>query len=159
VSGLVVLRGPLARARLRPPRHQAEHSAPHGGRRAAPVRLRTAREPEPSEQSLRRTGTSRRGPAGTWHYMPPEQQRGEAVGKAADVYSLGIVLAELTTGNCPEPKALAGPSTLEDCAALGDLPNGLRQLIRRCTPVDPGRRPADAGVLREEFEKAIASLA
>jgi serine/threonine protein kinase len=113
----------------------------------------------PSEQSLKRTGTSRRGPTGTWYYMPPEQQRGEEVGKTADVYALGMVLAELATGVCPEPKAdPAGQSTLQDCTALDDLPDGLCRLIRRCTATVPEHRPADAGVLRQEFEKVIAGL-
>src|SRR5438309_11810884 len=35
-------------------------------------------------------------PAGTLRYMSPEQSRGEAPSAASDVFSLGIVLFELT---------------------------------------------------------------
>jgi serine/threonine protein kinase len=40
-------------------------------------------------------------PAGTLRYMSPEQVRGESVSAATDVFSLGIVVYELATGEHP----------------------------------------------------------
>ncbi len=47
--------------------------------------------------SLTRTGTA----LGTAAYMAPEQVRGDGVGPAADVYSLGALLYELVSGATP----------------------------------------------------------
>ncbi len=38
---------------------------------------------------------------GSVHYFPPEQARGNAVGEQSDLYSLGIVLYEMVTGQVP----------------------------------------------------------
>src|SRR5262249_31154919 len=43
------------------------------------------------------------GPCGTRRYRAPEQERGDEVGAASDLWSLGIVLAEMVTGQPPRP--------------------------------------------------------
>jgi serine/threonine protein kinase len=93
---------------------------------------------------------------GTRHYMAPEQERGQAVEKPADVYSLGILLAELTLGERPvaDTSVRAG-STLRRCPMLDLLPEPLRELIRQCTEVEPDARPADAAALLEGFKRLV----
>ncbi len=60
--------------------------------------------------------------AGTLPYMPPELLRGEPTDTRADIYALGVVLYEMTTGQRPFREQLA--SRLTD-AILHQLPIAL----------------------------------
>jgi serine/threonine protein kinase len=104
----------------------------------------------------RGVSSSRGAIVGTREYMAPEQERGEAVTKAADVYSLGVVLAELLTGRRPEPESkVAAGSLLEKDPYLDRLPEPLRRLILRCSDLDPEVRPRDAHDLLHRFDLAV----
>lgn len=78
---------------------------------------------------------------GTAEYMSPEQWRGEHVGSAADVYSLGCVLYESLTGVVPYARKA------DD--AEPELPQGLDAVIERAVAKDPAERYATAGELIE----------
>jgi streptogramin lyase len=78
---------------------------------------------------------------GTAEYMSPEQWRGEKVGPAADVYSLGCVLYESLTGVVPYARR-AGDAEPE-------MPQGLDAVIERAVAPDPSERYATAGELIE----------
>lgn len=50
-----------------------------------------------------KTDTHTSSVVGTPMYMSPEHARGERVSSASDMYSLGLLLQELFTGECPQP--------------------------------------------------------
>jgi serine/threonine-protein kinase len=96
---------------------------------------------------------------GTRRYMSPEQEQGQLVGKATDVYSLGIVLAELVLGQWPEPDtSVQNGSTLQKCSELNRLPRPLRKFLARCTDKAPDARPADAQMLQQQFSDLLRQL-
>jgi len=101
---------------------------------------------------------------GTPAYMSPEQVRGTEVGKQTDLWSLGVLLYEMLTGQTPFAGDTAADTVgrvLErepDYAQLpSQVPLRVRQLIRRCLEKDRKRRFHDAGDVRIEIEDALAS--
>lgn len=87
---------------------------------------------------------------GTPDYMAPEALQGGGATPASDVFSFGLVLYQLLTGNHPCPN----PGTRAVRSALGELkvpppsqlrpavPQGLETLVLRCLSNEPAQRPA-----------------
>ena len=99
---------------------------------------------------------------GTAAYMSPEQARGNAVDKRADIWSFGVVLFEMLTGKQP----FAGATVSDTLAAvlktepnLAQAPVQARKLLRRCLDKDPKRRLRDIGDVWELLEQLPAASA
>ncbi|WP_300006974.1 serine/threonine-protein kinase [Pseudonocardia sp.] len=95
--------------------------------------------------SLTRSGAV----VGTVGYLAPEQVRGRAVGVAADVYALGLVLLEAVTGRREYPGTAveSAAARLHRAPAIPrHLPAPLARAIRAMTASDPSRRPRAAAV-------------
>jgi Tol biopolymer transport system component/predicted Ser/Thr protein kinase len=95
---------------------------------------------------------------GTAAYMAPEQARGKAVDKRADIWAFGIVLYEMLTGR----RAFTGEEISDVLAAVlrqdidwtvlpADTPARLRRLLERCLDRDPRQRLRDIGEARVEL--------
>ncbi|MFQ5697804.1 MAG: protein kinase [Myxococcota bacterium] len=102
--------------------------------------------------------------SGTPFYMSPEQTLGRNVDHRTDLYSLGVTLFELATGELPFRKGNVpyhhvhtrppDPRTLRK-----DLPEPLAALIFRCLEKDPAARFSTAGELRlaaEEIRRGLS---
>jgi Tol biopolymer transport system component len=94
--------------------------------------------------------------AGTPRYMSPEQARGESISPASDIFSFGLVLYELATGQHAFPsdspfEALRAILTTEPSAASSinpSVPLRLDLLIRAMLAKDPTARPSVDNVKR-----------
>jgi serine/threonine protein kinase len=85
-------------------------------------------------------------------FMSPEQAEGREVGPAADIFSLGSVLAFAASGRPPFGSGSASTllhRVVYGSAALGHVPAGLRPMIERCLLKDPAARPSTEQLLAE----------
>jgi serine/threonine protein kinase/tetratricopeptide (TPR) repeat protein len=69
-----------------------------------------APSPSPWPDALTATGVV----LGTPYYMSPEQARGECVGPASDVFSLGLILYAILTGKSPYAEAVLQEGRLQE---------------------------------------------
>jgi tRNA A-37 threonylcarbamoyl transferase component Bud32 len=87
---------------------------------------------------------------GTPHYMAPEMLKNRA-DQRADLYSLGVILYELTAGKLPfEPVDGIGVVMREEDVAPEfpeDFPLELRRVVARCLRIDPADRFASVDEL------------
>jgi eukaryotic-like serine/threonine-protein kinase len=100
---------------------------------------------------------------GTAAYMSPEQARGKAAGKRADIWAFGCVLYELLAGRRvfeadEVADVLARVLTQQPDWSLlpSTVPAGIRRLLSRCLEKDPKRRLADIADARLEIDDALA---
>jgi eukaryotic-like serine/threonine-protein kinase len=84
---------------------------------------------------------------GTPAYVAPERLDGRPAQTATDVYSLGVLIFEMLTGNAPFPEdAWDGEAALRErepprLRGVSGLPAAVGRLCQRCLAYDPAARP------------------
>ena len=142
-----------ARARHRASRPEAGEHLPRAGRPREDPRFRPrdaarlgSRTASPSPETS--AATARSLVAGTAGYMAPEQVRGEAVDRRADIFALGAVLYEMLAGRRPF-KGDSALATLDAVLTLQppdlsdvnpEISPALSRIVRRCLAKSPDDR-------------------
>ena len=104
---------------------------------------------------------------GTLAYMPPEQALGRQPDARSDLYSLGAMLYEMTTGRPPflgdDTVAVIGQHINTQPVAPSwhnpQIPSALEALILWLLEKDPARRPQDVIAVRRELQAIADDLA
>jgi serine/threonine protein kinase len=104
---------------------------------------------------------------GTLAYMSSEQLQGRRVDHRTDIFSLGVVMYEMATGQRP----FVGRTSMELSSSIlrdtpkpltelrAELPTGLQRIIERCLAKEPAERYASARELREAVERLRREIA
>ncbi len=116
-----------------------------------------ARQAVDEGKDLTRTGAI----VGTANYMAPEVLLGETADASSDIYSTGVMMNQLFTGQLP----FSGKTSMEVCMAhvqnkpappsqyWPEIPAVLEATILRCMAKDPSQRPPTAKALLEDLLK------
>ncbi len=100
---------------------------------------------------------------GSVHYTSPEQARGGYSDEKSDIYSVGITLYEMVTGEVP----FNGESTVEvamkhlqeeitpPSELVPDIPYSLEQIILKCTQKNAERRYGEIGELIQDLKHSL----
>lgn len=113
-----------------------------------------------AENSLTLTNTL----LGSVHYISPEQARGLRVTAQSDIYSLGIILYELLTGQVPYQGETAVAVALKHfrsamplaSAINPNVPQAVENVILKATAKDPHQRYADVAAFKRDLKTSLA---
>ena len=116
-----------------------------------------------SSTRLTRTGLL----MGTLHYMSPEQANGKRASAQSDLYSLGVVLYQMLTGELPfdaeTPAAVMVKHISEPLRppkeVNPEMPEGINAVCVRLLAKDPGDRYSNASALIDELDGLLRSSA
>lgn len=100
---------------------------------------------------------------GSVHYTSPEQARGGFSDIRSDIYSLGITMFEMITGELPfdgeTTVSIAIKHLQEDIAApselVPDIPYSLERIILKCTQKSSDRRYQNMGELISDLKRSL----
>lgn len=102
---------------------------------------------------------------GSVHYLSPEQARGGYSDEKSDIYSLGVTMYEMLSGQVP----FAGDNNVSVALAHiqgeavplsvinPDIPHGVDMIVQKCMQKKPERRYLTASELIADLKKAIAN--
>jgi len=113
-------------------------------------------KPEPTRARARRGMI-----VGTSTYMSPEQLRGIRAGVEADIYSIGIIMLEMLTGqrpfNVPSSQVWGAvpEHTLVRVSGAEHVPVGVRRVLERCLAIEAQDRYRAAHTLRGALTRAL----
>ena len=101
---------------------------------------------------------------GSVHYLPPEQASGKGATLQSDIYSMGILMYELLTGNLP----FKGDNAIEIALKhlkehvppireeLPNVPQSIENIIIKATAKNPKNRYADAREMYEDLRTCLS---
>jgi eukaryotic-like serine/threonine-protein kinase len=124
-------------------------------KRLEPVASPDATTLDAGEAPLTRDGAI----VGTPDYMSPEQLKGRRLDARSDLFSFGVMLAEMTSGTHP----FRGASTMETISAVvseppslgANVPDGVSAVVRRLLSKEVEKRHASAAEVRDELARLM----
>src|SRR5271167_625143 len=108
------------------------------------------------------TATLSHGTAGTASYMSPEQSLSKTADQKSDIWALGVVLAEMLTGENPFRRETLSATLLailnEPPGSFEGVPIELQQIVYRALSKDPLHRYQNCFELLRDLEQARAAI-
>ena len=98
---------------------------------------------------------------GSVHYISPEQAKGEVTDEKSDIYSVGVMLYEMTTGTLPFDAESPVSVALKQIQSQAkrprvinpDIPEGLEDITIRAMQKDPARRYQSAAEMLRDIDE------